>query len=64
LTGLAGICPAPLEHSERKYMLLETLQETRDPNAGRFCTRKLMALTVIAPNHKAQPMLHRGSAGA
>jgi len=45
-------------------MLLETLQETRDPNAGRFCTRKLMALTVIAPNHKAQPMLHRGSAGA
>ncbi|MCR9088287.1 MAG: hypothetical protein NXH97_16280 [Rhodobacteraceae bacterium] len=60
LPGWADTCPPPLEYADRKAALLETLQSTRDANAGRFLTRELLSLLATAPNRKAQATLDEG----
>ena len=62
LPGRADSCPPPLEFADRKADLFETLQATRDANAGRFLTRELMSLWATAPNRKAQRLLDQAIA--
>ncbi|MCA8883417.1 MAG: tetratricopeptide repeat protein [Rhodobacteraceae bacterium] len=56
----AETCPPPLAFESRKAQLLETLQGTRNENAGRFLTRELLALWSTAPDRRAQTLLDLG----
>lgn len=60
LPGRADTCPPPLVFADRKADLFETLQSTRDANAGRFLTRELRTLLATAPNRRAQDTLDAG----
>lgn len=62
LPAAAETCPPPLTFDVRKAELFETLQSTRNANAGRVLTRELLSLWSTAPDRRAQALLDLGMA--